>query len=86
MTQDQDTCLCPTPWPRLTTLIEQREYTVTPAQVHSPASALYLAHCATCRTPYTRPWKQTPRCSIRLWGRHPDSAIAATGPWRGTGP
>lgn len=60
MTDDQDTCLCPTPWPSLIAVIEEREYTVTPTPAHSPASALYLAHCAACRTPYTHPWRRVP--------------------------
>ncbi|MGW7200390.1 hypothetical protein [Streptomyces chryseus] len=58
MTIDPDTCSCSTPWPRLTAVIEQREYTVTPAAEHSPASALHLARCALCGAPYTAPWKR----------------------------
>lgn len=60
MTDDQDTCLCPTPWPRLTAVIEEREYTVIPTPAHSPASALYLAHCTACGTPYPHPWRRVP--------------------------
>lgn len=41
MTDDQETCPCQTtPWPRLITVIEEREYTVRPTLAHSPASAL----------------------------------------------
>lgn len=32
--------------------------TRTPAPAPSPASALYLAQCAACRTPYKHPWKR----------------------------
>ncbi|GAA1545328.1 hypothetical protein GCM10009730_63030 [Streptomyces albidochromogenes] len=59
MTIEPDTCSCSTPWPRLTAVIEQCEYTVTPTAEHSPASALYLAHCALCGALYTAPWKRT---------------------------
>ncbi|WP_329180958.1 hypothetical protein OG754_39270 [Streptomyces decoyicus] len=45
------------PWPRLVTVIDERGHTVTPACSHSPAFALYLAHCTRCGAAYTGPWK-----------------------------
>lgn len=62
MTEDHEhargDCTCPRPWPPLATVIEGRAYTVAPAPAHTPASALYLAHCTGCGAPYTRPWKR----------------------------
>lgn len=49
---------CPTPWPALTTVVEERRYAGEPASAHTPASALYIAHCASCGTPYTGPWRR----------------------------
>ncbi|MFJ3310068.1 hypothetical protein ACIPSA_45145 [Streptomyces sp. NPDC086549] len=51
-------CTCPTPWPALTTVIEEHRYAVEPAPVHTPASALYLAHCTGCDARYTGPWRR----------------------------
>ncbi|MFI1370292.1 hypothetical protein [Streptomyces griseochromogenes] len=51
-------CTCTPAWPALTALIDDTPYTVTPAPSHSPASALYLARCTGCGTPYLGPWKR----------------------------
>ncbi|MGW0771850.1 hypothetical protein [Streptomyces sp. NPDC002676] len=51
-------CTCPTPWPALITVVEERCYTVVPAAAHTPASALYLARCAGCGARYTGPWRR----------------------------
>ncbi|WP_328373623.1 hypothetical protein OG800_50635 (plasmid) [Streptomyces sp. NBC_00445] len=62
MTSDPDAtppaCTCPTPWPALTAVIEGSAYTVVPTPAHTPASALYLAHCTGCGAPYTHPWRR----------------------------
>ncbi|MEU2281716.1 hypothetical protein ABZ614_07100 [Streptomyces sp. NPDC013178] len=51
-------CTCLPPWPALTTVIEGVIHPVVPAPAHTPASALYLAHCTGCGTVYTGPWKR----------------------------
>lgn len=56
-------CTCPQPWPGLTTIIEGTPHTVVPASAHSPASALYLAHCTGCGALYTGPWRRLVSCS-----------------------
>ncbi|WFB05604.1 hypothetical protein LRS74_00145 [Streptomyces sp. LX-29] len=51
-------CTCRRPWPALTTVVEGTTYPVVPAPAHTPASALYLAHCTGCGAAYTSPWKR----------------------------
>lgn len=51
-------CTCLRPWPGLATVIEGTAYTAVPAPAHTPASALYLAHCTGCGARYTGPWKR----------------------------
>ncbi|GHH68070.1 hypothetical protein FHS35_009240 [Streptomyces umbrinus] len=55
---DTPLCRCVPPWPALTAVIEGTAYPAEPTGAHTPASALYLAHCTVCGAPYTRPWRR----------------------------